>query len=113
MGSFLILDDTAPPGSPTNFSQVRNSLDASTPKALAILAEIIATEAGLDRSRVEAGSTLESLGIDSLTLVMIIDGVEQRFGMSVPADEALSNLRTVGDLAAHIEVCLTRSKSAK
>jgi acyl carrier protein len=44
---------------------------------------------------------VEDLGIDSLDLVAVFLGVQDRFGVVVEDDD-VSALRTVGDLAAYV-----------
>ncbi len=47
-------------------------------------------------------SFVDDLDIDSLAMVEIIVGIEEKFGVTVPDDEA-KNLKTVGDAVAYIE----------
>jgi acyl carrier protein len=50
-------------------------------------------------------STLEELGIDSLTAAEIITDVEIRAGIELPMDvlRGLNQLRTVGEVTAHLQ----------
>jgi acyl carrier protein len=48
-------------------------------------------------SDAQKNSTLKELGIDSLEVMGIIVGVEQALNVHLP-DEALINMRTLGDL---------------
>jgi len=47
-------------------------------------------------------SFTEDLDVDSLSMVEIIYACEDKFGVSIP-DEDAKNLRTVGDAVAYIE----------
>lgn len=47
-------------------------------------------------------SFVDDLDIDSLAMVEIIVGIEEKFGVTVPDDEA-KNLKTVGDAVTYIE----------
>ncbi len=49
-----------------------------------------------------ADTTWEEIGADSIDLVDLIAAVEDSFGISIP-DEAIENLRSIGDVAAYIE----------
>jgi acyl carrier protein len=55
--------------------------------------------------RVGPHSSLEDLGIDSLAAAEIITDVEIRTGIELPMDvlRGLSQMRTVGEVAAHLE----------
>ena len=47
-------------------------------------------------------SFVEDLDVDSLAMVEIIVGCEEKFGVTIP-DEDSKNLKTVGDAVAYIE----------
>jgi acyl carrier protein len=55
--------------------------------------------------QVSPGSTLEELGVDSLTAAEIITEVEIRAGIELPMDvlRGLAELRTVGEVAARLQ----------
>ena len=71
----------------------------------AALRESISKVCGVPAGQVGPGSTLEELGIDSLAAAEIITDVEIRTGVELPMDvlRGLSGLRTVGEVAAHLE----------
>ena len=46
-------------------------------------------------------STFESLGIDSLDIVELVMGIEEKFEISIP-DEAAEKIVTVGDVVDYI-----------
>jgi acyl carrier protein len=68
------------------------------------LCESIARVCGVPADQVSPASTLEDLGIDSLAAAEIITDVEIRAGVELPMDvlRGLSQLRTVGEVAAHL-----------
>jgi len=69
----------------------------SDQEILAGLAEIINAETGLDTSAVERDKSFqEDLDIDSLSMMQIVVEAEDKFGVKIP-DEAVKDLRTVGD----------------
>ena len=47
-------------------------------------------------------SFVDDLDVDSLAMVEIIVGCEEKFGVTIP-DEDSKNLKTVGDAVAYIE----------
>lgn len=47
-------------------------------------------------------TTWEEIGADSIDLVDLISAVEDAFGISIP-DEAIENLRSIGDVASYID----------
>lgn len=76
---------------------------ASTEEIRTDLAEIVNDIAGVAAEDVQLDkSFVDDLGVDSLSMVEIIYGCEDKFGVSIP-DEDAKNLKTVGDAVAYIE----------
>ena len=72
------------------------------PDVHAGLAEVLEEVAGTPASAVVPTASFDSdLDIDSLTMVEVVVACEERFGVTIP-DEALENLRTVGDAITFI-----------
>ena len=69
------------------------------------LCESIVRVCGVPADQVTSASTLEDLGIDSLTAAEIITDVEIRAGIELPMDvlRGLDQMRTVGEVTAHLE----------
>jgi len=69
------------------------------------LRESIVRVCGVLADQVTPASALEDLGIDSLAAAEIITDVEIRAGIELPMDvlRGLNQLRTVGEVAAHLE----------
>jgi acyl carrier protein len=69
------------------------------------LRESIARICAVPADQIGPASTLEDLGIDSLAAAEIITDVEIRAGVELPMDvlRGLGQLRTVGEVAAHLE----------
>ncbi len=69
------------------------------------LRESIVRICGVPADQVTPACTLEDLGVDSLAAAEIITDVEIRAGIELPMDvlRSLSQLRTVGEIAAHLE----------
>lgn len=64
---------------------------------LAGLAEVLEEVSGVGADKVTRAATFQNdLEVDSLTMVEVVVACEERFGIRIP-DEALENLKTVGD----------------
>jgi acyl carrier protein len=59
--------------------------------------DIIAKSKGISADTITLASTFDELNIDSLDKINISFEVEEAFNIEIP-DEALSTLRTVGDM---------------
>jgi acyl carrier protein len=68
------------------------------------LRESIARICGVPAEQVSPESTLEDLGVDSLTAAEIITDAEISTGIELPIDvlRGLGQMRTVGEVAAHL-----------
>ena len=75
------------------------------------LRESIVRICGVPADQVTPASTLEDLGIDSLTAAEIITDVEIRAGIELPIDvlRGLNQMRTVGEVAGHLQAGVGRS----
>ena len=63
--------------------------------------DIIAKSKSIPANTVTLASTFDELNIDSLDKINISFEVEEAFNIEIP-DEALSTLRTVGDMVAGV-----------
>ena len=76
---------------------------ATTEEIRAQLAELVNDVAGVPVEDVQLDkSFVDDLDVDSLAMVEIIVGCEDKFGVTIP-DEESKNLKTVGDAVAYIE----------
>ena len=76
---------------------------ATTEEIRAQLAELVNEVAGVPVEDVQLDkSFVYDLDVDSLAMVEIIVGCEEKFGVTIP-DEESKNLKTVGDAVAYIE----------
>ena len=67
------------------------------------LATIVNEVAGVPVEDVQLDkSFVDDLDVDSLAMVEIIVGCEDKFGVTIP-DEESKNLKTVGDAVAYVE----------
>ncbi len=79
---------------------------ATTEEIRSQLAELVNDVAGVPVEDVQLDkSFVEDLDVDSLAMVEILVGCEEKFGVTIP-DEESKNLKTVGDAVAFIEAHL-------
>jgi acyl carrier protein len=69
---------------------------------LAGLTELIAEETGIPVADITPEKNLvEDLDIDSLSMMTIVVNAQEQFGVEIP-DEAVTELKTVGDAVTYI-----------
>lgn len=67
------------------------------------LKNMIADKLGMSATEINENSSIaEDLKADSLDMVEIAMSLEDQFGVKIP-DEAMSDFKTVGDIASYIE----------
>ena len=66
------------------------------------ICDIISTRFELTETSLTQDTTWEEIGADSIDLVDLISELEDKFNVSIP-DEAIDDLRTIGDVAKLIE----------
>jgi acyl carrier protein len=71
----------------------------------------IAAARKLSPERISLDSTFEELGVDSLDSLTIMFALEERFDLSIP-DEAVREMRTVGDVVDGLQRLRSRQPSA-
>lgn len=60
--------------------------------------EVIASEGMIDRTKVTPDATIESLGLKSVDIVMILTALEDKFNVYIPMDGALQDAKDVASL---------------
>ena len=75
------------------------------------LLTIVSREGLIDRSKLSSDAILESLGIASADVIVILMAVEEEFGAYIPVDGSLSDARTVGDFVAALRPHLEKQRS--
>lgn len=65
--------------------------------------DIIVDQLDVDADKVAMESNIaDDLGADSLDIVDLVMSIEEEFDLEIP-DEAVENIKTVGDIVAYIE----------
>jgi acyl carrier protein len=76
---------------------------ATTEEIRAGLAEIVNEVAGIPTDEVQLDKSFtDHLDVDSLSMVEVVVGAEEKYGVKIP-DEEVKNLKTVGVAVAYIE----------
>jgi acyl carrier protein len=76
---------------------------ATTEEIRSGLAEIVNEVAGIPTDEVQLDKSFtDDLDVDSLSMVEVVVGAEEKYGVKIP-DEEVKNLKTVGDAVAYIE----------
>ena len=78
---------------------------------LARIKQLAAKEFSLEPEKLDAGGSLDSLGIDSLSFIEFMFKVEEEFGVSV-SDEDLKDIKTLADLERHVASALAAAGKA-
>ena len=60
--------------------------------------DIISREGMVDKGKLTREATLEDLEIESIDMVMILQGLEEEFDVYVPMNEEIMELKNVGDV---------------
>jgi acyl carrier protein len=69
---------------------------------LETLQEILVRDYGLSRDRLSPDAALDTLGMDSLSLLELMFKIEDGFHLKIPGDPP-SDLKTVRDVVAYID----------
>ncbi len=86
--------------------------DLQHPEKLEQVLDIIAEEGGIDRDTLIPDATLETLGLQSMDVVMILMGIEDKLDAYLPMDGNLSEARNLAELIAAIDANLDAKSPA-
>lgn len=77
--------------------------------------DVFVTDGMIDRSAFTSDATLESLGVQSVDVMMILMNIEEKFGVYVPIDTKLSDSKNLQEFISHLADCIIeeRKTSAK
>lgn len=62
--------------------------------------DVIARETHRARTELRADATLEELNVDSVDVVMILNGIEDEFGVYLPVEQGFAGVRCLKDFVA-------------
>ena len=68
------------------------------PTLLQRILDVIAIEGMIDRTALVPDATLETLGVDSIEVVMIVNGLEDAFEATIPNSLQLGNTNNLAEL---------------
>jgi acyl carrier protein len=79
------------------------------PTQLDRIIDIIAQEGSVDREKITPDATLETVGLASMDVVMILMGVEEKLGVYIPMDADLASARNLSEFVAAIAKAMQTS----
>ena len=97
-------DDASPP-LPTNWPTLDD------PKLLDRILDIVAEEAVINRASITPEATLEGLGLESIDVVSILTGVEEKLDTYLPMDNNLASARNFSEFVAAVASAVQANKS--
>lgn len=73
------------------------------PEQLNRIIDIIAEEGSIDRDKITPEATLETLGFQSMDVVMVLMGIEDKFDTYLPMDAELASARNLAEFVGAID----------
>ncbi len=73
--------------------------------------EVIVSEGKIDPAKATPDATLESLEVQSIDVVMILMAIEEKFGVYVPIDGGIADVRDLGGFVQQIEARILAERS--
>lgn len=73
------------------------------PQRLEQIIDIIASEGKVDRDKITPEATLETLGLQSMDVVMILMGIEEKLDTYLPMDAELASARNLAEFIGAID----------
>lgn len=83
------------------------------PDRLERIIDIIAEDGAVDRELITPEATLETLGLESMDVVMILMGAEEKLNIYLPMDNDLSSARNMAEFVAVIDRALQSGTPAE
>lgn len=83
--------------------KIQERMEELFPMVFDTVKKIIVDQLDVDEDKVVSGAVIqEDLGADSLDVVDLVMSLEEEFDIEIP-DEAVQNIKTVGDIVKYIE----------
>lgn len=73
--------------------------------------EIIAQQGMVERADLRGEATLDELGVQSVEVVMILNELEDVFGIYIPIDQSIADVRNIDDLVALVVSLVEKSQA--
>lgn len=67
------------------------------PALLDQIIEVMSTEGMIDRDKITPEATLDTLGVESMDVVMILMGLEEKLGVYLPMDSDMASARNLAE----------------
>jgi acyl carrier protein len=99
-------------GAPVN-SGPNETQSGETPSMTSEIIDVIATEGMIPREKLEDDATIESLGLKSIDIVMILTAIEEKFDVYIPMDGSFQEAKDLKGLVDAISAHILREKAAK
>lgn len=90
-----------------------NSGSNETQSMTSEIIDVIATEGMIPREKLEDDATIESLGLKSIDIVMILTAIEEKFDVYIPMDGSFQEAKDLKGLVDAISAHILREKAAK
>jgi acyl carrier protein len=74
--------------------------------------DVIAAEGMIDRSAITPDATLEALGVDSIEVVMIVNGLEEAFDTTIASDLRIDGANNLANLVALLAAAIGQRHEA-
>jgi|GEM_PF-3834068 len=71
---------------------------------------IFVSEGMVERDKLDPNASFQSLGLESLDVVMLLMGIEEKYGIYLPIDGELSGVGTLSEL---LDLLVARIKTAE
>lgn len=88
------------------------SADAKELEIAEQVREVIASESRIDIEKLTSEATLEDLEIESIDMVEILMGIEEKFDIYVPMNDELMNNKCVGDVIREVTRLVNEKQGA-
>jgi acyl carrier protein len=74
--------------------------------------DVIAAEGMIPREKIQDDATIDSLGLKSIDLVMILTAIEEKFDVYIPMDGAFSEAKDLKGLVEAIAAHIRQEKAS-
>ncbi|HLH12276.1 MAG TPA: acyl carrier protein [Methylovirgula sp.] len=90
-------------------------MEAQVPEQAEIvdqIVDVIVSEGMIDRDKIKMDATIESLGLKSIDIVMILTALEEKFDVYIPMDGPFHEAKNVNDLVNAVAGYISKEKTA-